>query len=269
MLQVGDRFPVEKLSVQPGGPGRRLLLSGGASRRAARWRRRRSTTATTRFRAAGYEVIGVSIDRDRQERRVPHRVRARLPARLRRGRGADERARPAEAVRRLRVVRAARHVPARRDGDRAAGLGRRGRRRASGGSARRSRRMMSVEAVRSLLRGVRAARPRRRARDDGRRHRLAPGAGPPARRHLPRARDRARERLRPARRVVVGGVRGRAGGDHRPRRRRRRPRPLHRAGEEDRRPLDVPFCPRLALPRRQGRALPPVRRHARLGRGAA
>src|SRR5262249_25451634 len=85
----------------------------------------------------------------RQERRVPRRVRARLPARLRRGRGAHDRTRPAQAVRGPRDVRAAGHLPPRLEGHRPARVGRLRRRRASRGSARRGLRRVSIAAVRS------------------------------------------------------------------------------------------------------------------------
>jgi peroxiredoxin Q/BCP len=62
MLQVGDRFPVEKLSPPPGGPAVVFFypaaLTPGCTMEAKAFNDR-----YTRFREAGYEVIGVSVDR--------------------------------------------------------------------------------------------------------------------------------------------------------------------------------------------------------------
>jgi peroxiredoxin Q/BCP len=61
MLDVGDRFPVEKLSVQPDGPAviyfYAAALTPGCTMEAKAFNDRYD-----RFREAGYEVIGVSID---------------------------------------------------------------------------------------------------------------------------------------------------------------------------------------------------------------
>jgi peroxiredoxin Q/BCP len=61
VLQVGDRFPVERLSVQPGGPAvvyfYPAAMTPGCTMEAKGFSDRYS-----RFREAGYEVIGVSID---------------------------------------------------------------------------------------------------------------------------------------------------------------------------------------------------------------
>ena len=61
MLEVGDRFPVERLSVQPDGPAVVFFypaaLTPGCTMEAKAFNDRYE-----RFRAAGYEVIGVSID---------------------------------------------------------------------------------------------------------------------------------------------------------------------------------------------------------------
>jgi thioredoxin-dependent peroxiredoxin len=61
MLQAGDRFPVEKLSVQPEGPAVVFFypaaLTPGCTMEAKAFNDRYD-----RFREAGYEVIGVSVD---------------------------------------------------------------------------------------------------------------------------------------------------------------------------------------------------------------
>lgn len=61
MLQVGDRFPVEKLSPRPEGAAVVFFypaaLTPGCTMEAKAFNDRYD-----RFRAAGYEVIGVSID---------------------------------------------------------------------------------------------------------------------------------------------------------------------------------------------------------------
>jgi peroxiredoxin Q/BCP len=61
MLKPGDRFPVEKLSVQPGGPAvvwfYPAALTPGCTMEAKAFNDRYQ-----RFRDAGYEVIGVSVD---------------------------------------------------------------------------------------------------------------------------------------------------------------------------------------------------------------
>jgi peroxiredoxin Q/BCP len=61
MLQVGERFPVERLSVQPNGPAivyfYPAALTPGCTMEAKGFNDRYA-----RFREAGYEVIGVSVD---------------------------------------------------------------------------------------------------------------------------------------------------------------------------------------------------------------
>ena len=61
MLEVGDRFPVEKLSVRPEGPAVIFFypaaLTPGCTMEAKGFSDRYE-----RFREAGYEVVGVSID---------------------------------------------------------------------------------------------------------------------------------------------------------------------------------------------------------------
>lgn len=61
MLQIGDRFPVEKLSAPPEGPAVVFFypaaLTPGCTMEARGFNDRYQ-----RFRDAGYEVIGVSID---------------------------------------------------------------------------------------------------------------------------------------------------------------------------------------------------------------
>jgi peroxiredoxin Q/BCP len=61
VLEVGDRFPVEKLSVQPGGPAvvwfYPAALTPGCTMEAKAFNDRYQ-----RFRDAGYEVIGISVD---------------------------------------------------------------------------------------------------------------------------------------------------------------------------------------------------------------
>jgi peroxiredoxin Q/BCP len=63
VLEVGDRFPVEKLPVQPGGPAVVYFypkdLTPGCTMEAKRF-----NDHYDRFREAGYEVIGVSLDSD-------------------------------------------------------------------------------------------------------------------------------------------------------------------------------------------------------------
>jgi peroxiredoxin Q/BCP len=63
MLEVGDRFPVEKLSVRPDGPAVVYFypadLTPGCTMEAKAFNDRYDA-----FRQAGYEVIGVSVDSD-------------------------------------------------------------------------------------------------------------------------------------------------------------------------------------------------------------
>ncbi len=62
MLDVGERFPVDKLSVKLGGPAvvyfYPAALTPGCTMEAKAFNDRYD-----RFREAGYEVIGVSVDR--------------------------------------------------------------------------------------------------------------------------------------------------------------------------------------------------------------
>jgi thioredoxin-dependent peroxiredoxin len=61
VLEVGDRFPVERLSVQPSGPAVVYFypeaMTPGCTMEAKAFSDRYE-----RFREAGYEVIGVSVD---------------------------------------------------------------------------------------------------------------------------------------------------------------------------------------------------------------
>jgi thioredoxin-dependent peroxiredoxin len=63
MLEVGDRFPVEKLSVRPEGPAVVYFypadLTPGCTMEAKAFNDRYDA-----FRQSGYEVIGVSVDSD-------------------------------------------------------------------------------------------------------------------------------------------------------------------------------------------------------------
>jgi thioredoxin-dependent peroxiredoxin len=63
MLEAGDRFPVEKLSVRPEGPAVVYFypadLTPGCTMEAKAFNDRYDA-----FRQAGYEVIGISVDSD-------------------------------------------------------------------------------------------------------------------------------------------------------------------------------------------------------------
>jgi thioredoxin-dependent peroxiredoxin len=63
MLEAGDRFPVEKLSVRPEGPAVVYFypadLTPGCTTEAKAFNDRYDA-----FRQAGYEVIGISVDSD-------------------------------------------------------------------------------------------------------------------------------------------------------------------------------------------------------------
>jgi peroxiredoxin Q/BCP len=61
VLQVGDRFPVERLSVQPNGPVV-LFFYPAALTPGCTMESKRFSELYGRFRDAGYEVIGVSTD---------------------------------------------------------------------------------------------------------------------------------------------------------------------------------------------------------------
>lgn len=61
MLQVGDRFPVERLAVQPNGPAV-VYFYPAAMTPGCTMESKGFSDRYGRFRAAGYEVIGVSTD---------------------------------------------------------------------------------------------------------------------------------------------------------------------------------------------------------------
>jgi len=61
MLQIGDRFPVERLSVQPGGPAV-VYFYPEAMTPGCTMESKGFSDRYQRFRDAGYEVIGVSTD---------------------------------------------------------------------------------------------------------------------------------------------------------------------------------------------------------------
>jgi thioredoxin-dependent peroxiredoxin len=61
MLQVGERFPVERLSVQPNGPAV-VYFYPAALTPGCTMESKRFSDLYDRFREAGYEVIGVSTD---------------------------------------------------------------------------------------------------------------------------------------------------------------------------------------------------------------
>ena len=78
MLEVGDRFPVEKLSVQPEGPAVVWFypadLTPGCTMEAKAFNDRYD-----RFRDAGYEVIGVSVDSDERHEEFRQECGLRIP----------------------------------------------------------------------------------------------------------------------------------------------------------------------------------------------
>jgi peroxiredoxin Q/BCP len=61
MLQAGDRFPVERLAVRPDGPAV-VYFYPAAMTPGCTMESKGFSERYERFRAAGYEVIGVSID---------------------------------------------------------------------------------------------------------------------------------------------------------------------------------------------------------------
>ena len=61
MLQVGDRFPLERLSVQPDGPAV-VYFYPAAMTPGCTMESKGFSDRYQRFRDAGYEVIGVSTD---------------------------------------------------------------------------------------------------------------------------------------------------------------------------------------------------------------
>ena len=78
MLEVGDRFPVEKLSVQPGGPAVVYFypadLTPGCTMEARAFNDRYDA-----FREAGYEVIGVSVDSEEKHDEFRNECGLRFP----------------------------------------------------------------------------------------------------------------------------------------------------------------------------------------------
>ncbi len=78
MLEVGDHFPVEKLSVQPEGPAVVYFypadLTPGCTMEAKAFNDRYD-----RFREAGYEVIGVSVDSDERHEEFRQECGLRFP----------------------------------------------------------------------------------------------------------------------------------------------------------------------------------------------
>jgi peroxiredoxin Q/BCP len=61
VLQVGERFPVERLSVRPKGPAV-VYFYPAALTPGCTMESKRFSDLYDRFREAGYEVIGVSVD---------------------------------------------------------------------------------------------------------------------------------------------------------------------------------------------------------------
>ena len=78
MLEAGDRFPVEKLSVRPDGPAVVYFypadLTPGCTMEARAFNDRYD-----RFRDAGYEVIGVSVDSDERHEEFRQECGLRFP----------------------------------------------------------------------------------------------------------------------------------------------------------------------------------------------
>jgi peroxiredoxin Q/BCP len=78
MLEVGDRFPVEKLSVRPEGPAVVYFypadLTPGCTMEARAFNDRYDA-----FRQAGYEVIGVSVDSDEKHEEFRSECGLRFP----------------------------------------------------------------------------------------------------------------------------------------------------------------------------------------------
>ena len=78
MLEAGDRFPVEKLSVKPAGPAVVYFypadLTPGCTMEARAFNDRYD-----RFRDAGYEVIGVSVDSDERHEEFRRECGLRFP----------------------------------------------------------------------------------------------------------------------------------------------------------------------------------------------
>jgi thioredoxin-dependent peroxiredoxin len=78
MLEVGDRFPVERLPVQPDGPAVVYFypadLTPGCTTEAKAFNERYE-----RFRDAGYEVIGVSVDSEERHEEFRQECGLRFP----------------------------------------------------------------------------------------------------------------------------------------------------------------------------------------------
>jgi thioredoxin-dependent peroxiredoxin len=78
VLEVGDRFPVEQLPVKPAGPAVVYFypedLTPGCTMEAKGFNDRYD-----RFRAAGYEVIGVSLDSDERHDEFRRECGLRFP----------------------------------------------------------------------------------------------------------------------------------------------------------------------------------------------
>jgi peroxiredoxin Q/BCP len=78
MLEIGDRFPVEKLPVRPGRPAVVYFypadLTPGCTMEAKAFNDRYD-----RFRDAGYEVIGISVDSDERHEEFRRECGLRFP----------------------------------------------------------------------------------------------------------------------------------------------------------------------------------------------
>jgi peroxiredoxin Q/BCP len=78
MLEAGDHFPVEKLSVMPDGPAVVYFypadLTPGCTMEAKAF-----NDNYDRFREAGYEVIGVSVDSDERHEEFRRECNLRFP----------------------------------------------------------------------------------------------------------------------------------------------------------------------------------------------
>jgi thioredoxin-dependent peroxiredoxin len=78
MLEVGDRFPVEKLPVKPEGPAVVYFypedLTPGCTMEAKAF-----NDHYDRFRSAGYEVIGISVDSDERHEEFRQECGLRFP----------------------------------------------------------------------------------------------------------------------------------------------------------------------------------------------
>ena len=113
MLEIGDRFPVEKLSTPPDGPAVVFFypaaLTPGCTMEAKGFNDRYQ-----RFRDAGYEVIGVSIDQTAKNDEFRSECGLDFPLVSDEDALADHGARPDEGLRRVRNLRSSRDVPPRR-----------------------------------------------------------------------------------------------------------------------------------------------------------